>query len=114
MYLQVPDANKAKEQWDKVVKDLKPTESNVRSIAQYFEQYRAYDYALAVYDKGNKLMKDNFYFSFEMANVPSSVNQYYGWQIGNAVPFVVGYVIQFSHCQRIIQLVFGFEVSQRV
>jgi tetratricopeptide (TPR) repeat protein len=86
VYSQIPDVNKAKEQWEKVLKELKPFENVVRSTAQYFEQYRLYDYALAVYDKGNKIVKDNSYFSYEMANAYTAKGE-----ANNAVKFYLDY-----------------------
>jgi tetratricopeptide (TPR) repeat protein len=67
-YQQIPDAVKAKEVFDKIIKDLKPNEQAVRVTANAFEGYRLYDYVIAVYDKGNKAVKDDSYFSLEMGN----------------------------------------------
>jgi len=67
MYAQVPNPDKAKEQYDKVLKELKPYETSIRELANIFEAYRLYDYVLAVYDKGGKLIRNETYFSFEMA-----------------------------------------------
>lgn len=86
VYAQIPDATKAKEQWDKVLKELKPFENSVRSTAQYFEQYRQYNYALSVYEKGNKIMQDNSYFSYEMANVYTAKGE-----SNNAVKFYLDF-----------------------
>lgn len=67
MYAQVPNAEKAKEQYDKALKDLKPYETSVRAMANAFETYRLFDYVIAVYDRGNKITKNDAYFSFELA-----------------------------------------------
>jgi tetratricopeptide (TPR) repeat protein len=67
-YQQIPDPVKAKEVFDKIIKDLKPNEQAVRVTANAFEGYRLYDYVIAVYDKGNKAVKDDSYFSLEMGN----------------------------------------------
>ncbi len=67
MYAQIPDAGKAKEQYEKLVKDLKPNELAIRSLANAFESYRLYDYVIAVYEKGTKAIKSDSYFSFELA-----------------------------------------------
>jgi tetratricopeptide (TPR) repeat protein len=67
MYAQVPNAEKAKEQYDKALKDLKPYETSVRAMANAFENYHLFDYVIAVYDRGNKITKNDAYFSFELA-----------------------------------------------
>lgn len=67
MYAQVPNAEKAKEQFDKALKDLKPYDATIRSLANIFEAYHLYDYVIAVYDKGGKLIHNETFYSFEMA-----------------------------------------------
>lgn len=78
MYAQVPNPDKAKEQYDKVLKELKPYETSVRELANIFEAYRLYDYVLAVYDKGGKLIRNETYFSFEMAQASLKKNDLSG------------------------------------
>ncbi|MBL0309474.1 MAG: tetratricopeptide repeat protein [Bacteroidetes bacterium] len=80
MYAQIPDMAKSKEQYDKLLKDLKPTEMAIRSLATAFESYRLYDYVAATYERGGKLIRNEVYFSFELAgayinkgDVPNSV-----------------------------------------
>ncbi|MCW5906614.1 MAG: tetratricopeptide repeat protein [Chitinophagales bacterium] len=68
MYSQIPDPAKSKEQFDKVLKEMKPNELAIRNVAAAFETYRLYDYVIAVYEKGNKVIPGNSYFSFELAN----------------------------------------------
>lgn len=68
MYSQIPDANKARDQFDKALKDVKPNELAIRDLANAFEGYRLYDYMIATYEKGNKIVKDESYFSFELAS----------------------------------------------
>jgi tetratricopeptide (TPR) repeat protein len=67
MYAQIPNAEKAKEQYEKALKSLKPEEAAVRSLANAFETYRLYDYVITVYDRGGKAMRNDAYFSFELA-----------------------------------------------
>ncbi len=67
MYSQIPNADKAKEQYEKALKELKPTELSVRNIANAFETYRLYDYVIIVYEKGGKLINNPTYFSIELA-----------------------------------------------
>lgn len=68
LYSQMSDAAKAKEQYDKALKDLKPYEPSVRSLANNFEDYRLYDYVIATYEKGSKAAKNESYYSMELAN----------------------------------------------
>lgn len=67
MYSQVPNPEKAKEQYEKAMKDLKPFEVSIRAMANAFEAYRLYDYVVAVYERGGKLSHNDSYFSFELA-----------------------------------------------
>jgi tetratricopeptide (TPR) repeat protein len=67
MYAQVPNADKAKEQFDKALKGLGPNEVSVRALANAFEAYRLYDYVITVYDRGGKVARNETYFSFELA-----------------------------------------------
>lgn len=67
MYSQVPNLEKAKEQYDRALKDLKPNEPAIRGLANAFETYHLFDYVIAVYEKGNKIVKDETYFSNELA-----------------------------------------------
>ena len=68
LYSQVPDQAKAKEQYDKALKELKPNEIAIRNLANVFEAYRLYDYVIATYEKGGKTLKNEGYFSMELAN----------------------------------------------
>ena len=67
LYAQIPDAVKAKEQYDKALKELKPSETSIRNLANAFETYRLYDYVIEVYEKGGKAIHSESYFSFETA-----------------------------------------------
>jgi len=67
MYSQIPNAEKAKEQFEKALKELKPNEISVRNLANAFETYKLYDYVITVYDRGGKISRNESYFSFELA-----------------------------------------------
>lgn len=67
LYAQIPNEPKAKEQYDKVLKELKPNEMAIRNLANTFEAYRLYDYVIAVYERGGKLIRNESYFGFELA-----------------------------------------------
>lgn len=64
----IPDPAKAKEQYDKVLKDMKLNEAAIRATAAAFENYRLYEYVIQAYDKGNKALRNDAYFAFEIAN----------------------------------------------
>lgn len=68
LYSQIPDPVRAKEQYDKALKDVKPYEVAIRNLANAYEAYRLYDYVVATYEKGGKLVKNESYFSMELAN----------------------------------------------
>ena len=67
MFSQLPNADKAKEQFDKALKGLGANEVSVRALANAFEAYHLYDYVIAVYDRGGKVARNETYFSFELA-----------------------------------------------
>ncbi|MCS6933880.1 MAG: tetratricopeptide repeat protein [Chitinophagales bacterium] len=67
IYSLMPDPVKAKEQYDKLIKELKPNEQLIRATANAFDAYRLYDYSIAAYEKGAKLIRNENYFSFEVA-----------------------------------------------
>lgn len=67
LYAQIPNEQKAREQYDKVLKELKPNEPAIRGLANAFDNYRLYDYVIATYEKGGKMLHNDSYFSFEIA-----------------------------------------------
>lgn len=67
MYAQIPNEQKAKEQYDKALKELKPNEPAIRALANAFDAYRLYNYVIAAYEKGGKMLRNDAYFSFEIA-----------------------------------------------
>jgi predicted Zn-dependent protease len=82
MYAQIPDAGKAKDQYEKALKELKPDENSVRSLANAFEAYRLYDYVIEVYERGGKALRNDSYFSFELAQAYLNKGD-----VGSAVKF---------------------------
>ena len=67
LYAKIPEPDKAKEQFEKVLKEVKPNELSVRNLANAFDAYRLQDYVIQVYERGGKLIKNDAYFSFELA-----------------------------------------------
>lgn len=90
LYSQIPDLNKSKEQYDRALKELKPNEIAIRSLAAAFETYRLYDYVIAVYDKGNKVLPGGAYFSLELAGAYMNKGD-----VANSVKYYLGYMEMF-------------------
>lgn len=97
VYSLIPDAIKAKEQYEKLLKDLKPNEVAIRTVANAFEQYRIYDYVVATYEKAGKLIKNETYFSFELAQAYLAKND-----VVNAVKY---YLINMEVAPQNVQLI---------
>lgn len=83
LYSQVPDETKAKEQFEKAIKEVKPNEMAIRSVANAFETYRLYSYVILVYERGEKNLHSESYFSFELAraylnqgDIPNAIKYY--------------------------------------
>lgn len=97
LYAQIPQADKAKEQYEKALKDLKPNEIAVRNMANAFDSYRLYDYVVAVYEKGGKFFHNDSYFSFELAQTYGKKND-----AANAVKY---YLVNIETNPQNVQLV---------
>ncbi|MDB5283511.1 MAG: Tetratricopeptide 2 repeat-containing protein [Bacteroidota bacterium] len=67
MYSQIPEPGKAKDQFEKALKEVKPNEISVRNLASAYENYKLYDYVIAVYEKGGKISRTENYFGMELA-----------------------------------------------
>jgi tetratricopeptide (TPR) repeat protein len=67
LYKSKGDQAKSKETYEKVIKAIRPSESDIRMIANAFKAYRESDYEIATYEKGEKMFKGNLDFSFELA-----------------------------------------------
>lgn len=63
------ETEKARQQFDKALKGLKPDQGSVRNLANAFARAQEHDLALATYDRGQKLLKDNSLFLYEMAGL---------------------------------------------
>jgi TolA-binding protein len=77
------DPSKSKEIYEKVIKNIRASESDIRSIAIAFKGYRESDYEIAAYEKGEKIFKGNLDFSYELAgayfnkgDIPKAANYY--------------------------------------
>lgn len=61
------DVPKSKEVYDKVIKNIKPSEPEIRQTAIAFKNYRESDYEIAAYEKGTKMFKGNISFDYDIA-----------------------------------------------
>jgi tetratricopeptide (TPR) repeat protein len=68
IYASGGDENKCKAEWDGAIKKLKENQQQIFDLANQFLKIKQYDYALATYEKGEKLIK-TYPFNFEIANV---------------------------------------------
>ncbi len=98
LYAQIPNAEKSKEQYEKVLKEIKSNEISIRATAAAFESYRLYDYVLQTYERGSKIVKDNTYFSFEMAG--AALNK---GDVTNAVKYFLDYIEKYPQNVQLVK-----------
>lgn len=60
---------KEKEQYNKAIKEVIPTQNYVFVLAHAFEDEELYDYAIEVYKKGRKETADNYPYYYEIAEL---------------------------------------------
>ncbi|MEO8086377.1 MAG: tetratricopeptide repeat protein [Bacteroidota bacterium] len=63
------DVNKAKQTYDKAIKSLQPDQGQIITIANAFFARQNWDYALATYIEGKRLLRGIYSFNFETAEV---------------------------------------------
>ena len=63
------DPTKGKEVYEKVIKSIHASESDIRQVAIAFKTYRENDYEIATYERGEKIFKGNLDFSYELGAV---------------------------------------------
>jgi tetratricopeptide (TPR) repeat protein len=66
LYRAKGDLPKSKEAYDKMIKNVHVSESDIRQIAIAFKNYGESDFEIATYEKGEKIFKGNLDFSFEL------------------------------------------------
>lgn len=69
LYALQQDGVKAKQQYDKAIKLLKPDQQMIVTLANAFMQVQETDYALQTYLEGKRLLKGSYSFRFETADV---------------------------------------------
>lgn len=63
------DESKAKDEYEKAIRELKPDQNQVFTLARAFEEVQEWDYAIETYKKGRKFFRETYPFSFELAEV---------------------------------------------
>lgn len=77
------DEDRGRQQFEKALKNMKADPSGIRNLANAFTKVNEFDHALAAYERGQKLLKDNAYnFYYEIANLYAAKNDLTG-MIGN-------------------------------
>lgn len=66
LYKQKGDLQKSKEVYEKVIKGIRASETDIRHIAIAFKTYRESEYEIATYEKGDKVFKGNLDFTYEL------------------------------------------------
>lgn len=69
VYFLQNEKEKSKDQYEKVLKYLRPNEEEIRNAAQAFIDHNELDFAVRTYDKGRKLFGGMVAFHFELADV---------------------------------------------
>ena len=69
LYFVQGDNNKAKQQYEKAIKQLKPDQQQIITLANAFMSRQELDYALTTYLEGKKLMRGEYAFSLETAEI---------------------------------------------
>lgn len=73
------EEDRAKQQFEKALKNLKPEQGAIRNLANAFSKVNELDLALATYERGQKLLKDDAYnFHYEIANLYAAKNDLNG------------------------------------
>jgi tetratricopeptide (TPR) repeat protein len=69
VYEAAEEPAKAKEEFERAIKELKADQNQVFTLAKAFMSIQEWDYAIETYKKGRKFYKDTYPFSFELAEV---------------------------------------------
>ena len=63
------EQDKAKDQFEKVIKNLKANNSEITKVANYFSSLRQYEYASQTYKQGRKLFNDDTKYTYEITYI---------------------------------------------
>lgn len=67
VYSEAGETDKAKQQYEKAISSVRPDQGVIMNLANSFVQRQLWDYALATYAEGKKLMRGIYGFYFESA-----------------------------------------------
>ena len=70
------DINRAKQTYEKAIKNLQPEQGQVINLANTFYAHQNWDYALATYTEGKRLLRGVYSFNFETAEVYFQKQEY--------------------------------------
>ena len=69
LYREQGERDKAEQQFQKALKELRPDQNQVRLLANAFTKVNEFDLALETYQRGQRLLKNDQLFTYEMANL---------------------------------------------
>ena len=68
-YFNNNEQDKAKDQFEKVIKNLRANNSEITKVANYFSSARQYEYASQAYKQGRKLFNDDTKYTYEITYI---------------------------------------------
>ena len=69
VYKLMGDDDKARQQYDKALKDMRADQNGVRTVANAFSKEGEYDRAIEAYARGQKLLRNDQLFNYELATL---------------------------------------------
>ncbi len=69
VYIENNEVEKAKDQFEKAIDQIKPDKQQITALANSFRSRRQNDWAIKTYVKGRQLLNDNYSFNLEMGDV---------------------------------------------
>ena len=69
VYKLMGDEDKARQQYDKALKDMRADQNGVRTVANAFSKEGEYDRAIEAYERGQKLLRNDQIFNYELATL---------------------------------------------
>ena len=76
LYDKLEEPSKAKQQYDKAIKKLQPNQSQITNLAKAFVAASKNQRALETYQKGQKLMRGGYPFTFEVAELYGTMGDF--------------------------------------
>lgn len=76
LYEKLEEPSKARQQYDKAIKRLQPNQSQITNLAKAFVASSKNELALETYQKGQKLMRGGYPFTFEVAELYGTMGDF--------------------------------------